>query len=443
MKKGLSFIITIAVSILMAINVGAHVDLSKSDIAAYLDVISARQMSTITNPKYGSVGGEWTVIGLARYGTITKSYIEIYKDNLKVSLQKNNGELSDTRYTEYARVVMALTSINENPQKFGGYNLLQPLAEYDVIEKQGLNGLIYTLIALDCGDYEIPSPKSNYNGTKTTREKLKENILDRQNSDGGWSFAGSASDPDMTAMTIQALSAYYSKDSKITNAVDNAILFLSKVQNKNGDYCSGSTPNCESTAQVLTAMASVGIKASDSLFIKNGKTVLDGIMQYYTDGAFKHVMSGKANQLATDQAMYALVAYYRSLDNENSIYDMSDGIQTKKISKESAKKVKTITKKYKASKTKTKKEKPATTKKVEETSSKKKESKKKKIAESKQVEAQSETYSEAEEKRTIEKTVTYVKKERKTEILPILCTLMSFTLIIGMGVVIYEKKKHK
>ena len=58
--------------------------------------------------------------------------------------------------------------------------MLRPLSEYDNIVKQGLNGVIYTLIALDCGDYEILEPENNYNGAKTSREKLKKTILSNQ-----------------------------------------------------------------------------------------------------------------------------------------------------------------------------------------------------------------------------------------------------------------------
>ena len=37
------------------------------------------------------------------------------------------------------------------------------------------------------------------------------------------------------------------------------------------------TQNCESTAQVLTALSEMRIKIDDSRFVKNGKTVYDGL----------------------------------------------------------------------------------------------------------------------------------------------------------------------
>lgn len=346
MKRRIGLIITIAL-LFITVSVDAHMGLGKKDIAAYLDVISTRQMKTVTNPKNSAVGGEWTVIGLARYGTITEQYMNRYKANLKETLNSHNGNLSTLKYTEYARIVLALTALGEDVTKYEGYNLLKPLAEYDNVKKQGINGLIYALLALDSGNYEIPEPTESYDGTKTTRDIIKKELLQLENPNGGWSLSGRASDPDITAMTIQALSVYRDNDSKVRLAIDRGIKYLSAIQNSDGGFSSMNTPNCESTAQVLLAMTSVGIKQSDTHLVKNGNTVLDGVMQYYSNGAFKHVLNGKVNQYATDQAMYALVAYYRSLNDENDFYDMTDGIVKKKISKKSAGKVKKITKKYK------------------------------------------------------------------------------------------------
>lgn len=331
MKKVVSLIISIIIGIIFCFNVGVAADLSKSEIETYLNVISDRQMNTVKNPTYGSVGGEWTVIGLARYGTITQEYMSIYKSNLKKILDERSGILSATKYTEYARVSIALASIEENPANFSGYNLLKPLAEYDNIVDQGINGAVYALIAFDCGGYDIPSPKEDYSGKKTTRELLKKAILDKQLDDGGWAFSGTRGDTDMTAMTIEALAPYYNKETNVTAAINKGLTFLSNAQKENGGYVSGAIQNCESTAQVLTAISGLGINISDKRFIKNENTILDGLMQYYSDGGFKHVAGGKVNQMATDQAMYALTAYFRNLEDDNGLYEMKDGMTRRDI----------------------------------------------------------------------------------------------------------------
>jgi hypothetical protein len=304
--------------------------LSKEQTENYLYDIAYYEQSHIVNPSYGSIGGEWMIMGLARYGAVTDKILSAYKTNLKAQLKSCDGELSSRKYTEYARVVIALTAIEENPENFGGYNLLKPLAEYDTLVSQGLNGVIYGLIALDCGGYDVPKPSEDYSGTVTTRDKLVQTILSSQKSDGGWNFSGTKSDTDMTAMAIQALAPYYKED-KVKKAVDRGLDRLGELQLKDGSFASGSTKNCESTAQVLTALSVINVSVKDDRFVKDNKTVLDGLMQYYKSGGFSHLSGGSINQMATEQAMYALTAYYRSISGMNGLFEMKDGMSRKYI----------------------------------------------------------------------------------------------------------------
>ena len=304
--------------------------LTKSQTTNYLDKISEYEMLKVTNPSYGSVGGEWLIMGLARYGTLTENYMDIYLNNLQAEVEKCDGVLSEKKYTEYARVVLALTSINVDPSNFAGYNLLKPLAELDNVVKTGLNGVTFALLAFDCGNYTIPDTGKDYTGAKTSRDKLLSILLSAQLKDGGWAFLGNKSDVDMTAMVIQALGKYYHQD-KVKKAVDKAVKLLSSKQNDSGAFSSGGSENCESTAQVLTAMTVLGIKVSDSRFIKKDNTILDGLLKYYKDGGFKHTENSFVNQMSTEQAMYGLTAYYRSLSDEKGLYNMTDNEKYKKI----------------------------------------------------------------------------------------------------------------
>lgn len=328
MKK---FICSALAIMLILVNItSTWADVQKNEITDYLDCISRYELGTIESPVYGSVGGEWVIVAMARYGTITDNYISAYKSNLKKQLDSCEGVLSTKKYTEYARVTIALTAIGENPEDFGGYNLLKPLAELDHVAIQGINGIIYALIALDCGGYDVPKPDENYKGKKTTREKLIGLILEQQLEDGGWNFAGTESDADMTAMAIQALAPYYNKDDSAKDAVDRGLERLSELQQEDGGYETGNSANCESTAQVLTALSVMNIDINDSRFVKNGKTVIDGLLMYYHDGFFSHLAGGEANQMATEQAMYAMTAFYRSISGMNGLFQMQDGI-TKRV----------------------------------------------------------------------------------------------------------------
>jgi len=275
-------------------------------------------------PGVGSVGGEWRVLGLARAGKITSELSDGYYENLVSYVEENGSAKLDARKsTENSRVIIALSAIGKDATDVAGYNLLEPLADYDFVTWQGLNGPVFALIAFDTYNYEIPNSGDGVN--QTTRENLINYILESQLENGGWTFFGSTADPDMTGMAIQALAPYYSKNAEVKNAVDKALDVLSASQQDNGGFASWGTVNVESCAQVLTALASLGIDAdTDERFIKNGNTLVDAIMEFSVENGFAHIKDSAYNQMATEQAYYALVSYNRVKNGKTSLYDMSD-----------------------------------------------------------------------------------------------------------------------
>ena len=53
-----------------------------------------------------------------------------------------------------------------------GYDLTGALSDMTYVKKQGINGPIFALIALDSGNYEIKPLASGTAKTQVTREKL-------------------------------------------------------------------------------------------------------------------------------------------------------------------------------------------------------------------------------------------------------------------------------
>mgnify|MGYP000060808421 FL=1 len=162
---------------------------------------------------------------------------------------------------------------------------------------------------------------------QTTREKLIQQILDKQLSDGGWALSGTKSDADMTAMAIQALAPYYEKNSEVKTAVEKALQTLSNMQDENGGFASFGTENLESAAQTVIALSTLNVELlSDEAFVKNGKSVLDYLLSYQlSDGAFKHTpQENAADAMSTDQGAMALVAYNRAVNGKSTLYDMTD-----------------------------------------------------------------------------------------------------------------------
>lgn len=276
--------------------------------------------NTAKSPAYGS---EWHILGLARseYAGCDEMFEKYYEDVVK-TLKDSKGVLSNNKYTEYSRAITAVKAIGRNPKNTGGYDMTAKLLEKEKVTRQGLNGPIWALIALNTGGYADSTTEFK----KITKEYISY-ILDAEKDDGGWSLNSSEAnaDVDITGMALTALAPYYKSDSRVIEAVDRALAWLSSVQKDDGAFASWGTVNSESCAQVIVALTSLGIDPNkDERFIKNGKSVLDGLLGFYTDGGFKHVSTGKLNAMATEQGYYALAAYFRFTGGKTSLYDMSD-----------------------------------------------------------------------------------------------------------------------
>ena len=275
-------------------------------------------MATLGTPTVNSTGGEWMVIGLARSGrTVPAGYYDNVVEYVKAKADANE-RLHPAKVTDNARVILALTAIGKDVTNVGGHNLLKGLDNMAYVQTQGINGPIFTLIALDSHNYPTMGD--------VTREKLIQVILDAQLNDGGWALSADKADPDMTAMAIQALAPYYKTNETVKAAVDKALEALSALQRNDGGFGSWGTVNSESCAQVIVALTALGIDpTTDSRFVKNDLTVLDALASFYvTGGGFKHVADKGRDGMATEQGYYALAAYYRFVNAQTRLYDMSD-----------------------------------------------------------------------------------------------------------------------
>jgi hypothetical protein len=325
----------LAAVVLISISAGAmavspvDLDTAITDTAAYV-------YQVVKDPQVGSVGGEWAVMELARSGyAIPEQYYQDYYATVEKYVEDCKGVLHNKKYTEYSRVTLALTAIGRDPRDVAGYNLLTPLGDYDKTIWQGLNGPIWALIALDTGNY--PMPQNPAAKTQATRDMYIDRILACQLSDGGWSlFGGTAaatsgdqvSDPDITGMALQALAKYQDRVD-VQKAVGEALECMSKKQSSKGGFSSWGTGNAESVVQIIVALCELGIPLDDTRFVKNGYTLLDNLMTYYLPGkGFQHTAdSSGSNQMATEQALYGLIAAQRARDGKPSLYRMSDALQ--------------------------------------------------------------------------------------------------------------------
>ena len=203
-----------------------------------------------TEPAGRSIGGEWAVLGLARSGyDVPDSYYQDYYATVEAYVTACDGKLHDKKYTEYSRVIVALSSIGKDARNVAGYDLTKPLGDYEKTIWQGLNGPIWALIALDSAGYPMPeNPEAN---VQATRQMYIDRILECQLPDGGWSLFGGTeaassgdgiSDPDITGMALQAL-AKYQDQPEVARATKEALTCMSEQQSDDGGFASWGTAN--------------------------------------------------------------------------------------------------------------------------------------------------------------------------------------------------------
>ena len=310
-KSGLTMIL--AITLLLPLFGGAA-GVGKTDIDEVIADTAAYIQEYVAAPGIGQAGGDWAVIALMRSGvSVPEEYIRNYYNKVSDELAAVRGILSTIKYSEYSRVALGMISIGADPRDVGGYDLLAPLMDFDATVYQGINGPIFAIITFDAAGGEYTQIKERY----------IEYILSKQLDDGGFTLSGTNSDPDTTGMALTALSRYCDR-AEVADAVSRALDRLSRLQRATGGFTSFSSTNSESVAQVIIALNSLGISIDDERFVKEGHTLLDNLLTYYTPGqGFEHEKGG-ASLMATEQALCALAAMRRAQTAKSALFDMSD-----------------------------------------------------------------------------------------------------------------------
>ncbi len=289
----------------------ATTDTQTRQIQMVMDETAKLLVDTVKDPVISQVGGEWTILGLARSGySVPAGYYDQYARNVEKELAEKSGVLTSVKYTEYSRLILAMTAIARDVDSVGGYNLLEKLSDFDNVKKQGVNGPAFALLALDSHGYEIPAAAASRTiangGTVTSREGLIEYLLNK---------GPVAGDADRTGIMLQALAKY--KDRKEVKAFsEKAFQMIDGLENSDGSFPYGGVAASESIAQVIVAKAMWGIDCRENV---------DALLTYHMNGGgFEHVRGQGFDLMATEQALYALTAYERSIAGKTALYDMTD-----------------------------------------------------------------------------------------------------------------------
>ncbi len=235
------------------------------------------------------VDDPWVTMALAAAGetNIAKGHLRSVSGNLA---------------TDYAKTILALAAVGENPRTFGSLDYVAKLKTYYNNNQMGdqnlLNDDAWSILAL-ASVGEVNSPES---------QAAKNFLLANQNTDGGWSYStGAGSDSNDTAAVIMALveAGIAISDPVITNA----LAYIQSAQNNDGGigYQIGSNSDSGSDSWVISALYKAGINPSS--WSKNGNNPISHLQSLQADdGGFWWVTEGTSEWNNKAMTPYAVIA---------------------------------------------------------------------------------------------------------------------------------------
>lgn len=233
---------------------------------------------------------------------ITMALAAAGESNLEIGYLRS---VAGTLATDYAKTILALSAVNENPATFGNIDYVAALKNLYQNNQFGdvnlLNDDVWAILALSAVGQE----------NSAEVQAAKNLLLVNQNADGGFSYSvGAGSDSNDTAAVIMALieAGVSAAEPVITQAVD----YLRSVQNADGGfgYQVGSVSDSGSDSWVISALLKLGINPTS--WTKNSNnpiTHLESLQD--TDGGFWWVAPGTSdfnNKAMTAFAVIALLS---------------------------------------------------------------------------------------------------------------------------------------
>ena len=205
---------------------------------------------------------------------------------------------ADSPATTYAGFILGLMARGEHPgYAWGSRDLPRELAakqQENGSFGDGINSTIWGIIALHSAQFPF------------AEDSAAAYLLSQQLEDGGFTLFGDTGDPDMTGMTLVALSPYKSLPG-VKTAIDRALDFLERVQKESGGFASWGSENANTNAAVLTGLIAVGEDIFSTRWVKK-PSLYDALVSFQLEnGSFSFLMEPwESNDMATSQALLAL-----------------------------------------------------------------------------------------------------------------------------------------
>jgi hypothetical protein len=217
-------------------------------------------------------------------------------DGTLATMWSQGHELDDTA-AGAGKLALALTA----QESCWPYGLLRPMAHYN--DSTGA-------LSADAAPHALAML-----GTAALSETLPpsatDHLLDLQQPDGGWEWGvGWGTDTNATALAVQALVA--AGQSPTATAVISGLEYLEGAQNDDGGFIYsplwGGESDTNSTAYVLQALLAVGEDPLTGTWVIGDANPIEYLLnRQLPDGSFEYQTGGGANQMATQQAVPALL----------------------------------------------------------------------------------------------------------------------------------------
>lgn len=254
---------------------------------------------------------EWDAISLATAGKTVPAH---FKTELLASTN------TFRQATDLSRRILAVRAVGLDPEDVNGVNYIAQLYQRDDA-KTLVNNTIWSLIALNSGEYVVPSQ------AKFTKDVLVNALLAKQNADGGWSLTGSESDFDMTGMAITALSPFRHR-AEVVDSIGKAVGWLSANQSANGGYYDDRYDPSPTISQVIIGIVSNGVSPSGSHFTNTEGSAIVNQLSFYHADTHKFFSEANSYRFATQQALMALAAYRNYIQGKGFIYQYLGAVST-------------------------------------------------------------------------------------------------------------------
>ncbi|MBQ2925625.1 MAG: S-layer homology domain-containing protein, partial [Ruminiclostridium sp.] len=272
--------------------------------------------------------GEWVILDMGAYAKLfpdaaaktsaaaKQTYINGVVSMLTTGKNVSGWDASDG---DYAKSILALHAVGIDPSQLYGVNsntTLNACAKLKGMSFDSHYSAPYVLLADQFGDVKLSDEQTGSLVALLKNNQMESGLF-------GYEWDGKTfPDLDTTAAAIAGLAALYNTNDVAKEFIDKAIVGLSAAQ----DASTGSFGNANSDAMVIVGLAAMGIDPdTDSRFVKNGKSVVDGLLSYANGSRSGFLYNGSDNALATEQGFRALIAAYNVMATGTAynVYDFS------------------------------------------------------------------------------------------------------------------------